>query len=112
MGCKVIVDIPSKIEVNVQMSPIKIGTDLIRIQKSEEDSENGPLFYAKVATSGVQVKIQGYVTVLGISAGADIDVSDSGFRFKISGNIFNMFKAELDLQASYGSIEKASFSVS
>ena len=103
---------PVKFALIVEMSPIKIAKGLIALQRSEKEADKGPMFQAVIAASGTQIKIKGYVTVLGISAGVSIDVSDNGFEFSMSGNLFDVIRADVTIKAKYADIKTASFQVS
>ena len=96
----------------VEMSPIKIGGGLIALQRSKTETDKGPMLQAKVAAAGVTIKIKAFVTVLGISAGTVIDVSDNGFEFELSGNLFDVVSAELKIKSKFADIKTASFHVS
>ena len=95
----------------VEMSPIKIGGGLIALQRSKTDAENGPYLKTKIDKSGVSIKIEAHATVLGISAGTVIDISDKGFEFEISGNLFDVVQAELKVNSKYSDIKTAAFHV-
>ena len=95
----------------VEMSPIKIGDGLIALQRSKAEADKGPMLQAKIDASAVSIKIKAFVTVLGISAGAVIDVTDNGFEFVISGNLFDVVSAELKIKSKYSDIKSASFHV-
>ena len=101
-----------KFSLLVEMSPIKIGGGLIALQKSKNEADKGPMLQASIAASAVKIKIKAFVTVLGISAGANIDVSDNGFEFAISGNLFDVVQADLKIKSKYADIKSASFHVS
>ena len=87
---------------------------LIKIQKSATNTKEGPLLFADVdlKNNKFNVKIAGYCHVLGISAEVDIVLTNTEFRFKVSGNLWNVFKASVELTATYGSLERLAFSVS
>ena len=95
----------------VELSPIKIGGGLIALQKSKAEADKGPKLKAKIQASGVTIKIEAFVTLLGISVGTVIDVSDNGFEFQISGNLFDIVSAEVKLTSKYTDIKTASFHV-
>ena len=97
--------------LDVAFSPIKIGNGLLAIQRSRKDEENGPKLFAKIATDKVDVKIQGYLNMLGLSAEVTIEVNDDYMRFEVYGNLFNLFAANVTVQAGYKKLEEASFLV-
>ena len=98
--------------IDVSFSPIKIAKGLIAIQKSKKDEENGPKLYAKISAENVDVKLQGYASLLGISAEVAIDITDDYMKFYTYGNLFNLFAANITVQARYKMIEEADFVVS
>ena len=102
---------PLLFDLLVEMSPIKIGGGLIALQRSQNDAENGPYLKTKIDKSGVSIKIEAFATVLGISAGTVIDISDNGFVFEISGSLFGVVTAELKVKSTYTDIDTASFHV-
>ncbi len=110
MLCKIGYD-PVKLKLTVEMSPIKIANGLIALQLSKAEPDKGPLFFGQISEKAVKIKIMAYLTVLGISAGTNIEVSDDGFQFSISGNLFDVVKADLEVKAKYGDIKTASFQV-
>ena len=102
---------PLLFDLLVELSPIKIGSGLIALQKSKDEVDKGPKLKAKIQASGVSIKIEAFVTVLGISVGTVINVSDNGFEFQISGNLFDIVSAELKITSKYADIKTASFHV-
>lgn len=53
LGCDVHVNFPREIKVAADMSPIKIGKGLIKLQRSRKDGENGPKLYIIVSLKEV-----------------------------------------------------------
>ena len=102
---------PVKFALKVEMSPIKIANGLIALQLSKSEPDKGPLFQAQISASGVKIKIKAFVTVLGISVGTTIDVTDEGFEFSISGNLFDVIRADVTLKSKYSDIKSANFEV-
>ena len=111
LRCKIVVNLKKEILIDVAFSPIKIANGLLILQRSNKDEENGPALMAKIAPNKVNVKIDGYVYLLGISAGVSIDVNDDYMKFVVYGNLFNLFEANVTVQASYKKLEEASFMV-
>ncbi|XP_057297784.1 uncharacterized protein LOC130628792 [Hydractinia symbiolongicarpus] len=105
LGCNVHVNFPREIKVAADMSPIKIGKGLIKLQRSKKDGENGPKLYVIVSLKEVAVRIQGYVQVLSIAAEASIDISNKGIFLYIYGNLFNLIEANVTISAPYGNGE-------
>lgn len=98
--------------IDVSFSPIKIAKGLIAMQKSKKDEENGPKLYAKISAENVDVKLQGYMSLLGINAEVAIEINDEYMKFYTYGNLFNLFAANITVQAGYKKIEDADFIVS
>ena len=112
LRCHVVINFKKEIMIDVSFSPIKIAKGLIAMQKSKKDEENGPKLYAKISAENVDVKLLGYVSLLGISAEVAIDISDDYIKFYTYGNLFNLFAANITVQARYKKIEEADFVVS
>ena len=102
---------PINFAILVEFSPMKIGGGLIALQRSKAESDMGPMLMAKIDASGVAIKINAFLSILGISAGILIDVSNKGFEFEISGSLFNVISAKLNVKSQYSDIKTASFSV-
>eukprot|EP00794_Sanderia_malayensis_P007160 gene7160-7967_t len=100
-----------KFKLQVELSPIKIAGGLIALQRSKNEPEKGPMFLGQISAAGVKIKIKAFVTVLGISVGANIDISDDGYEFSISGNLFDLVRADVTITSTYADIKTASFEV-
>ena len=111
LRCHIVVNLKKEILIDVAFSPIKIANGLLTLQKSSNDEENGPTFMARIAPNKVNVKINGYVYLLGISAGVTIDINDDYMKFDVYGKLFNLFEANITVQAGYKKLEEASFMV-
>ena len=111
LRCKIVVNFKKEIMLDVAFSPIKIANGLLTLQRSGKDEENGPVLVAKITPEKVRVKIAGYVYLLGISAGVNIDVNDDYMKFAVHGNLFNLFETNITVQAGYKKLEEASFMV-
>lgn len=92
------------------MKAIKLK--LISFTKIDGKDDEGPEFRVEIGKSNFDVKINAKVTVLGVSAGATITVTEKEYSFKIEGRMFDVFKAELHCRAAYGDLKSAEFSVS
>lgn len=111
LRCHVVVNLKKEIMLDVAFSPIKIANGLMAVQRSKKDEENGPKLFAKIAPNKVDVKIQGFLSILGISAEVEIEVNDNYMQFMIYGNLFNLFAANVTVKAGYKKLEEASFLV-
>eukprot|EP00795_Rhopilema_esculentum_P014013 gene14013-4985_t len=110
LSCKITIDANQpKFLIYIQMSAIKLT--LISFTKVRGDENEGPEFYAEISSKKKEVKINAKVTVLGISAGTVIQVSDSHYVFTVNGKIFGTLEAELTCKAKYASLKDAEFSV-
>ncbi len=93
------------------MSPIDWAWGFIKVRRSETDSKNGPKAFIYLTPDSTTVQIQGYVYLLGISREVYIDVSDTGFEFRMDTKILDMIHAKLHVNAAYGSLASLSFNV-
>ena len=107
----IIINFRKEIELEVSFSPIKLAKGLIAVQRSRKDEENGPKLHAKLSLDSVSVSLQGYASLLGISAAVSIAISDDYMKFHLYGNLFNIFAANLTVQAGYKKLEEADFVV-
>ena len=110
MAAKIRVD-TGKVEakVSIKLKPIK--TDYIKFTSVEGESYGGPEFWAAIGKEGFDVGINAMVTVLQISVGAKIHISNKNFLLHVQGKIMNLFQADLTCIADYGSLDSAEFSV-
>ena len=102
---------PPSFHLIVELPAVKIGGGLIAVQKSKTEADKGPRLEADIKAAGVTIKINAFVTVLGISVGTVIDVSDNGLHFEVSGSLFGIVSAEVKLTSKYTDIKTASFHV-
>eukprot|EP00794_Sanderia_malayensis_P016608 gene16608-18294_t len=111
LRCNILINFRKEIMLEVAFSPIKIANGLIALQRTKQDEENGPKLYAKLTVNSVHVKLQAFATLLGISASVDIHIADDYMKFHTYGNLFNLFAANLTVQAGYKKLEEADFLV-
>ena len=102
---------PTEVHVKVEMSPIELGGGAIALRKSEKDTKKGAVVEVKIGMTTVSVKINAYVSFLGLGIGAVIDVSEKGFEFTVEGKLMDLIKAKVTVTAGYGSLKDASFKV-
>ena len=88
-----------------------IKTGFITFTNVNGKPDEGPEFHAAVGKGGFDIGINAMVTVLEISVGAKIQVTNEHFIVTIKGKMLKLFEAELTCKANYGSLEKAEFSV-
>ncbi len=99
------------INISVALPPINVGNGLLRMTASSSDTSRGPLLKAIVSTPRIDVSASGYVKVLGISAEASLRITNTNYKYTISGKVLNLFQASLSIRASYSNIAQASFQV-
>ena len=111
--CQIVVDLKKGIIINVKLAPLKIAKGLIELQRSGQDSKNGPLFDAKISPKAVEVTIKGYISILGISTEVNIDISGDKILFYVAGNLFNIIRADLQVESTSkpNDLENSSFKV-
>ena len=110
LSCKITIDANEpKFLIHIQMSAIKLT--LISFTKVDGGENEGPEFYAQISSKKKEVKINAKVTVLGISAGTIIQVTDTHYVFTVKGKIFGTLEAELTCKAKYASLKDAEFTV-
>ena len=110
---EVTIDPPRLIEVSGRLPPINVA-GLLTMTESKSIRNKGPFLYALVQSNPqvVNVNASGYVSVLGISVEAMLQVSNNRYKVSLSGDIFGVLKASLMVYASYGSLQDASFRAS
>lgn len=66
-----------------------------------------------VTTEAVEVHIEGFIYVLGMSREVKVIINSTHFYFHIEGDMFSVFHASLTVEASYGgALEDMSYAVS
>ncbi|XP_065070683.1 uncharacterized protein LOC135695499 [Rhopilema esculentum] len=114
LGFKVCAEIlispPEKLLIDVALSPISWAGGLITLQRNETDGVNGPKAFIYLKPDSVTVQIEGYISLLGISKYVYIDVSDTGFKFQMTTDIWGMIRSDLVVQAAYGNLAALHFS--
>ena len=112
LRCTISINFRKEILLEVSFSPIKIASGLIALQRTKKDEENGPKLHAKISADKVEVNLQAYASLLGISAYVNIEITDDYMRFHTYGNLFNVIAANLTVQSGYQKLEEADFLVS
>ncbi|MFC6704581.1 hypothetical protein [Flexivirga alba] len=91
------VDQQNGIKASGSLSPVVVG-DVFSLTGT--DPKNGPDLDIEVTTSAVpKIAFDGQVNLLGVTAGASVSLSDSGFDFRCAGRVFELFSADVH---SYG----------
>ncbi|XP_066294937.1 uncharacterized protein [Branchiostoma lanceolatum] len=101
----------TSIFANMTVDPFNIANGLIAIEG--RSSKQGPRLLVDIGWLPPRAKLQieGSVTVLFIKQTVNITMDEQGTRFFIEGSFLNLFRASLEVAASYGSIKTASFQV-
>ena len=109
----VAINMPKSIRMNVSLPPLRIAGGLLEIYTSSTDRSRGPFLYVHVALLPPKVDIHasGFVSVLGIQAGAMLRITDTQYEFRIAGKFLHLFQASLHITANYGDIKQAGFRV-
>ena len=112
VAAKIVVNPPEKFLVDIQLSPIDWAGGLIALRRSPSDKKNGPKAFIYLTQTSLKVQIEGYISLLGISAYVYIDVSDTAFKFNMTTDLWGMIRSELYVEAAYGNLATLSFEVS
>eukprot|EP00058_Branchiostoma_floridae_P023925 XP_002609415.1 hypothetical protein BRAFLDRAFT_124626 [Branchiostoma floridae] len=101
----------TSIFANMTVAPFNIANGLIAIEG--RSPTQGPRLLVDIGWLPPRAKlmIEGSVTVLFIKRTINITMDEQGTRFFIEGSFLNLFRASLEVAASYGSIKTASFQV-
>ena len=92
------------------IDPLNLANSLIVMYRSRDIRSQGPFVNIERQRTPSHLS-SGYLSVLGISAEAALEISDEGFDISLSGRLLGLFEAKLLLHASYGDPRKASFRV-
>ena len=109
----VTIGLPSGIDFAVALPPINVG-GLLRMTVSSSDQSRGPFLNAVITllpTPNVNIEASGYLSVLGISLETSLTITNTQYIFNIQGRMLNLFDANLNIAASYGNIQQATFQV-
>ncbi len=108
------ISLPKGIIFEVALPPINVRNGLLRMTISPRDGSRGPYLRSNIIlipSPRVDIEARGFLQVLGISRSATLRFTNTHYIFTISGRMLHLFRAELLLSASYGSISHASFRV-
>ena len=110
---EVTIDPPRLIEVSGRLPPINVA-GLLTMTQSKNIRNKGPFLYALVQDIPpvINVNASGYVSILGISVEAMLQISKNRYEVSLSGDIFGVLKASLMVYASYGNLQDANFRAS
>ena len=112
VAAEILINPPDELLVDVALSPIDWAGGLITLRRSEKDKKNGPKAFINIKPDSVSVQIEGYVSLLGVSSYAYINVTDSYFKFKLESDLWGIIRSKLYVEAAYGAIDALDFSVS
>jgi hypothetical protein len=110
---ELILNPPTLIDIYARLKPLNLAGGLLKVYESRANPNNGPYLHVIAGTNPPRfsASASGYVSILRIQQETIVSISDKGFQVKIFGDIFGLLQAELEVQASYGNILKADFSV-
>ncbi|XP_057295989.1 uncharacterized protein LOC130624945 [Hydractinia symbiolongicarpus] len=102
----------STFEVDIKMAPINWVNGLIKVQRNDENSKEGPICFIRASKTYFRVNIEGYAEVLGINGLVKIEVSETKFEFRVKGTMWpGIFDAGVHLIATYGNLNTMSFAI-
>ena len=110
----VIRNYPKGVNMNIALSPLRIGGGRLQMYASRHDRSRGPFLKAIVESyprRKVDIHARGFVSVLGIQTEAMLRVTNSHYEYTISGKFLHLFHASLRITASYGNINHVGFRV-
>ncbi|MBB2893766.1 hypothetical protein [Flexivirga oryzae] len=91
------IDQQTGVKASGSLSPVVVG-DVFSLTGT--DPKDGPDLDIEVTTAAVpKIAFDGQVNLLGVTAGASVSLSDSGFDFRCAGRVFELFSASVH---SYG----------
>ena len=104
---------PTAIKYYVVLPSLKIGGGFFQMYASKSDRSRGPFLkiIVSVLPPKVNMHISGFVSVLGIQAGALLRVTNTRYEYRVAGKFLHLFQASLHITANYGDIRKAGFRV-
>lgn len=108
----------SRVKARLEMDPISFANGLFQVTRSSVNQDLGPLFDLDVQFGLLSpipkfnFTMAGYINFFDIiEAECQIEIDTKGFRIYLMGSLFKLFTAELWMQASYASPDKAQFTV-
>ena len=107
-------NLPDGLKMEVSLPVLKLSGNLLSMFASSNDRSRGPYLIADITLlpqPSVNVEASGYLSVLGISRDALLRITNDAYTFSTEGKFLNLFESNLEITASYGSINSASFSV-
>ena len=108
------VSLPNGVMMDVSLPALSLSGDLLAMYASSSVRSKGPYLIANITLlprPNVNVEASGYLSVLGISREATLRITNSAYMFTITGRFLGLFEAYLEITASYGDINSASFRV-
>ncbi|XP_065676502.1 uncharacterized protein LOC136092364 isoform X1 [Hydra vulgaris] len=96
--------------LNAMFDPINDwGAGAIQLYRSADEPESGPVLYININSNTFEVCIRGYISILGITASVDIQITNNKFTFEVHGNLFNVLTMSITIEASYANKRLESF---
>ena len=116
LSALIVLDFPSRMEIEVAMSPLNLANGLLKMYRSANDKRRGPILSASftLVPFRIDVVASGYVNLLNghIKNEAELEISNGGFRVRLTDVPFFGFRADsLTVGASWGSLREATFGV-
>ena len=105
---------PDGLKMEVSLPTLSLAGDLLAMRASSSDRSRGPYLVANITLlprPNIYIEASGYLSVLGISREATLQITNDEYMFKITGKFLNLFEAYLEITASYGDIKEAIFCV-
>lgn len=99
VAADIIINPTQQIKLNCSIDPLSIGGGLLAVQRSATNGQLGPVVDIDVqfgelsAIPSAKVLMQGYVTLLGFSAEAEISVDDSGYHMFLEQRFLNLYQS-------------------
>ena len=109
----VTLSLPKGINMKIALSPLRIGGGLLQMYASSSDRSRGPFLIVNIdpPKKKTELHASGFVSVLGIQAGAMLKISDKQYEYLIHGKFLHLFQARLHITAKYGNLKQAGFRV-
>ena len=108
------VGLPKGLKMEVSLPALNLAGDLLTMTASSRDRSRGPYLIVDITLlprPSINIEASGYLSVLKISREATLRITNDAYMFTIKGKFLNLFEAYLEITASYGDINKASFRV-
>ena len=97
LSCKVEIIQPGSIKITTSNSPapVILGSGQIIVQEDGANELRGPKIIAIISHKEANVKMSGFLKILGIEGKVNVSVNEDGLSFKIKGKLMNFKDTEL-----------------